>query len=85
MIVKIFGVKDDGERVQLDFAQLLLVTHEREEIEINIEQGPQQEDFTLHARADCTKGLFRQIILYPGASNLVRVKLWSPKNNDKAS
>ena len=79
MIKKIFSIDSKGQSTELDASKLLFITHDNREIEVDINNGPNQADFTLLANScDCSKKEFQQFLLYPGASNLISVKLWFP-------
>ena len=74
MIDTIFGISASGERIPIDCEKLVLVSNDNVELEITF-GGTHDTDLTLHAISDCQNKQFRQLTLYPGASNLVSIKL----------
>ncbi len=75
VIEKLFGINASGERVELNFEKLVMVTKENIELQIDINKGVNKSDFSLYATHDSSNKQFKQITLYPGGCNLVSVKI----------
>ena len=79
MIKKICVVNSNDERVELDAKKIIINTNDGGELEIDF-QGINKADLTFNAPRAQETDCCRLIEIYPGACNLVSLKVTSFKN-----
>lgn len=77
---KITAINSKGERIELEVTQLIICSQDGGELEIDF-TGFNNADLHILAPSNREKRCYRQIEIYPGASNQLAIKVKSIKAN----